>query len=413
MYAKRTVPIGAVCLLFAALANATPPAAPAELRDAVRRVWAASPELDVARANRDAARARADAAAQPLYNPTLSLDAENADVNRRTAGLSLALDVSGKRAARTRAGQAAFASSDLSYALTQRDLATRWLSAWTTTALATRRSEMGRHRVDLMRRFDALAVKRLAVGDIASPERDLAGLALGEAEIQQATLTADEAAAQASLSAIAATSDIPAIPTALPPASDSVMNTAIDALPESLLARGREAEADAAVDVARRARIPDPTIGFTGGRVRAGAINDRVIGLSLSIPLPVLNTGRADVDASRADSAAASANTRASAMQLGARQRETRARYAALRTAAEAFRRGRAGAYDERAALLEKLWSAGEIGTSDYLVQLKQSLDTALAGIELESRLWQAWFDYLAAAGRLNEWIDGSGKDTP
>jgi cobalt-zinc-cadmium efflux system outer membrane protein len=44
-------------------------------------------------------------------------------------------------------------------------------------------------------------------------------------------------------------------------------------------------------------------------------------------------------------------------------------------------------------------------------VQLKQSLDTALAAVALESQTWQAWFDYLAAAGRLTEWIDGPAKD--
>ena len=61
--------------------------------------------------------------------------------------------------------------------------------------------------------------------------------------------------------------------------------------------------------------------------------------------------------------------------------------------------------------MLEKLWRAGEISTSDYLVQLKQSLDTALSGLELESQAWQAWFDYLTAAGRLNDWLAGNTQD--
>jgi cobalt-zinc-cadmium efflux system outer membrane protein len=45
-------------------------------------------------------------------------------------------------------------------------------------------------------------------------------------------------------------------------------------------------------------------------------------------------------------------------------------------------------------------------------VQLKQSLDTALSGLELENQAWQAWFDYLTAAGRLNDWIDGRTQET-
>jgi cobalt-zinc-cadmium efflux system outer membrane protein len=51
------------------------------------------------------------------------------------------------------------------------------------------------------------------------------------------------------------------------------------------------------------------------------------------------------------------------------------------------------------------------MSTSDYLVQLKQSLDTALSGLDLESRTRQAFFDYLAAAGLLTDWIDGPTQD--
>jgi cobalt-zinc-cadmium efflux system outer membrane protein len=96
---------------------------------------------------------------------------------------------------------------------------------------------------------------------------------------------------------------------------------------------------------------------------------------------------------------------------LRAGRQETQARYRALRGAAEAFRGGRAAAFEDRTALLGKLWRAGEISTSDYLVQLKQSLDTALSGLALESQAWQAWFDYLTAAGRLTDWVDGRIQD--
>jgi len=60
---------------------------------------------------------------------------------------------------------------------------------------------------------------------------------------------------------------------------------------------------------------------------------------------------------------------------------------------------------DERAALLERLWRAGELSTSDYLLQLDQTLDTALAGAALDGRLWITCTDYLAATGRLEAWL--------
>jgi cobalt-zinc-cadmium efflux system outer membrane protein len=428
MSVLRSVPIGAVCLLYAAMLSAAPVSQPSPpvvapapslasspLQEAVRRIWQGSPEVQAARADLDAARARARAAAQPLYNPSLSLDAENADVNRRTAGISLPLDLSGKRRARTSQGEADLLAAEASYDVRRRDVATRWLKAWSTAALAARQSELGRRRLALMQRFDDLAAQRLKVGDISSPERDLAGLALGEAQVQQATLASNEAAARAALRAISGDqlTALPLLPKGLSPALDSAAPLPVDELPELRQARALQASAEAGVQVARRARIPDPTLSLTGGQVRSGPRTDQVIGVSVSIPLPVLNTGRAEVDAARAEAEAAAASVRSRQFVLRAGLQEAQARYVALRGAAEAFRSGRAAAFEDRTTLLEKLWRAGEISTSDYLVQLKESLNTALSGLDLESQTWQAWFDYLTAAGRLNGWLDGRTQDIP
>jgi cobalt-zinc-cadmium efflux system outer membrane protein len=88
-----------------------------------------------------------------------------------------------------------------------------------------------------------------------------------------------------------------------------------------------------------------------------------------------------------------------------------RARYAALRTARVALHGLQVGDLEQRADLLERLWRAGERGTSDYLVQLKESLGIALSEADLEAQVWQAWFDYLASAGRLVDWLEGRPQE--
>jgi len=416
----RAALAGVACLLCVAVATASTvapdalaPSIATPLQQAVRVVWASNPDVQASRADVEAAQARVRAASQPVYNPSLSLDAENADVDRRTVGLSLPLDLSGKRRARTSQADAEWRSREASYELLRRDVATRWLKAWSAAALASRQRELGEHRVALMRRFDALAAQRLAVGDISSPERDLAALALGEAQIQQASLAGGEATALAELDAIAgdAVKVSPVLPSGPPPSSDGIVPLPVDDRPELVKARADEAAAQAGIDVARKARVPDPTISLTGGRVRTGVTTDQVIGLSVSIPLPVLNNGRAEIDAAMAEAGAAAAVVRSRQQLTRASLREAQARYDALRAAGQAFRTGRAAAFDERTAMLEKLWQSGEISTSDYLVQLKQSLDTALSALALESQSWQAWFDYLTAAGRLTDWLEGRTQD--
>ncbi|HUH56802.1 MAG TPA: TolC family protein, partial [Rhodanobacter sp.] len=64
MSVLRSAPFGAACLLYAALLGAAPHSTPpsvaaAPLREALQAVWQASPEVQAARAERDAARARA------------------------------------------------------------------------------------------------------------------------------------------------------------------------------------------------------------------------------------------------------------------------------------------------------------------------------------------------------------------
>lgn len=422
---KSWAPLGVLCALAGtggAIAAPTTtaviaaPAAPsADITRAVRSLWAANPEVQVARAELEAARARARAANQPLYNPAIELAAENADVDRRTVGVSLALDLSGKRRARSAVGDAERDVAQAAFDVVRRDVAARWLKAWFDTSLAVQQSRLGQRRVELMTRFADLAERRLKVGDISSTERDLAALALTEAQAQQAALLGRAAGVQASLASLGGPAEdaLPAAPRELPPMPVNDTAFTPERLPELRLAQARTTSADASVRVAQRNRIPDPTIALTGGRVRVGpgaGMSQNVVGISLSVPLPIRNNYRAEVDAARAESDVAIAGLNGQRLTVRARANETSARYRALRDASAAFRSGRAAAFDERANLLERLWSAGEIGTSDYLVQLKQSLDTALSGMQLESETWQAWIDYLGAHGQLTAW--GEGRDS-
>ncbi|MGA7436963.1 MAG: TolC family protein [Luteibacter sp.] len=421
MFVLRAAPLGALCVLLVVSAMGQPvmagtsplPVPPPALQAAIHDLWDKNPQIQAAEANLRAAYERARAAAQPVYNPSLQLDGENADVDRRTAGASLTLDVFGKRKARATQGDAEVRAQEAAFVMERRDVAHDWLKAWSGVALTREQIALGQRRLELMRRFDTLAGQRLKVGDISSTERDLAGLALGEAQIQQASLDAQQAEALAALAALGGDVEgtLPALPQGLPPLAATIVPAPTADRPELRQAQAEQERADAAVTVADRNRRPDPTISLTGGQVRSGPRTDRVVGVSVSMPIPLRNSGRYDVSAARADADAAYASRRATELRSDARIKQAQSTYAAMRAASEGFRQGRAGAFDERAALLDKLWQAGEISTSDYLIQLKQSLDTALSGIALESQTWQAWFDYLAAAGRLTEWVDGNSKE--
>jgi cobalt-zinc-cadmium efflux system outer membrane protein len=54
---------------------------------------------------------------------------------------------------------------------------------------------------------------------------------------------------------------------------------------------------------------------------------------------------------------------------------------------------------------LERLWTAGELNTTDYLIQLTQALDTKASAIEQRGRMWTDWSEFLIASGKIEHWL--------
>ena len=406
-----------VSAAHAATASADPATEPLHegLAGAVRAAWAAHPASEATELTLAAAQARAAAAARPLYNPDLEVEIEDEGEERTSsAGLSWTIDWAGKRRARAAAGAAELTLAEAEAAQRRTTFALQWLQAWANRLAAVERVRLGERRLVLVQRFADLAERQLAVGDISTLERDLALLARDEAHAEQATLQSEAAAAEESLRAIGAVGADQRFPQAdsAPPAWTAAA-IAMAWIAEWRVAAAAAASAERQVTVAERNRRPDPTITVRAGRVDLGPQSDNVLGVALSVPLFVRNSFRAEVAAARADAGAAEAELRRVAIELAARAERTIRTYAAVREAWNQWTNSAGTDADKRADLLERLWRAGEISTSDYLLQLKQSLDTALAGADLRGRLWRSYIDALYASGRLDHWVGFAFPDAP
>ena len=379
---------------------------PDDAQAALRAAWARHPAAEVASRELNAAEARARASARPVYNPEIEFGAERAEVDTVEAGASLTLDIGGKRRARSAVGAAELEVARAHYALARRDFQQRWLSAWFAAGTASERAEIANRQLALIERFADLAERQLRVGDVSTLERDLALLAREEARVQAATLMGQAAQARAAMriaggdpAAVALDASGVSFPQSL-----RIDDAAVLALPEALLAANQSLAAQARVVSADRDRRADPTVSVRGGQVDTGFDTEPVIGLSVSIPLYVRNDYRAEVDAARGDADSLAAQTRLVELELKAQAQQSAEVYGALLDAWKQWQSSGAGATGQRAELLERLWKAGELSTSDYLVQLKQALDTALAGAELRGELLRATLDHLSATGHLDEW---------
>jgi len=391
--------------------SAAPPAPPA-IREALQSAWQHHPSYRATEAQLTAARARLDAAGQPLYNPEVELASDDEGPDRTTtAGLNLTLDLSGKRRVRRDAAAARVDQATAEARLRRRNFAQQWFASWAELRSATERAATGERRLALMTRFADLAQKQFAADDISGLERDLAQLARDEAQAEQSQLLADQAEAQARFRTLNGSPDLPATltpPTSTlpPPQADAAR---IEELPDWQVAQAAATAAEREVTVARRNRIADPTVGVRGGRVDYGGINDNVVGVSISVPLFVRNSYRAEVVAAQADAEVAAADVERVRSELEADRQRAIDSYAATQSTWTRWQASRGTDVERRTALLERLWREGELSTADYLQQLKQTLDTQLAGAELEARVWRSYTDYLAATGQLERWAGLEG----
>jgi cobalt-zinc-cadmium efflux system outer membrane protein len=323
--------------------------------------------------------------------------------------MALTLDLSGKRRARTNAGQADLALAEAEAALRRSAFAQQYLLAWAEHGIARERVIIGEERLALMQRFADLAERQLTVGDISSLERDLALLARAEAQAEQATLLADAASAAEAYRVLNGDpflrADIASL--GVPAAIAAAPSWQVAAAPEGRIAAAAAAIADTRIAIAERDRRPDPTVSVYGGRkeLGSGAESAGVVGLAITVPLFVRNNLSAELTAARADASAAIAEQHRAELELRARAERSLGTYDAVRDAWTRWSQSPGTDVATRADLLERLWRAGEISAADYLIQLKQALDTALAGADLRGRLWRSYVDALYSTGQLDAWV--------
>ncbi|NOX68666.1 MAG: TolC family protein [Gammaproteobacteria bacterium] len=372
----------------------------------VQSVVDTNPRVQAAQAALEASGAYRDAASRPLYNPSLTLGAENADTDTRTVGVSQRLDWSGKRKARTAVAASDRLVAEARYRSARWAITVELLDGLALHQTGVERNNLAESRRSLMDDFATLAKLRFEAGDLNQVEMALATLAFTDARIRKATAgTALAEARQAvrNLTPRVPPEQWPTLSDQMPvlPASATDAQTLVLALPEVMAAQQQVESANAVVSLRERQRKPDPTISLSGGR-ESGT---NLVGVNVSIPLFIRNRFNYEVLAAMAE--------RRQARQIS--DDILQRAYARLTSAIERYELSRAAWGDweltgqssltSQTEQLRKLWQAGEISTTDYLVQLRQTIDVQESALDLRFALWRAWFEWLWASGQVDEWL--------
>lgn len=345
-------------------------------------------------------------------NPELSIEAEDIgafergdhEMERRVVvGLTQQLDLHGKRRARTTAAavrqQIAQAEVDGARAETAAELL-HALAGWQTAAVRVTLLEA---HEDAMEEFEALAGRQEAAGDISRMEAGLATLALAETRMRRVAAEVERSlAAQGVRNVTFAGEETtwPALDFALPPLGEVAVED-VSVLPIVRAASLRARAAAAEVDVSRLARRPDPTVSVGAGRERETG----VVELGVSMPLPVLNRGVHAVTAATADATAAERESDDVTRRARSRFEASAERYRIARHAWQEWLGEGAGSLEDRETLARRSWEAGELTPGEYLMHTDAAVELKLQALDLRSAVWEAWFEWLVASGRLDHWL--------
>jgi len=376
-----------------AVATDASPQAGLSLDQAIAAAGGSAPAADVATASITAAAAARDVAGlRP--NPSFQGQVENiagsgpyrglrsAEI---TAGISFPIELGGKRGARIAVADATAARTRLQATIAAADIRLQVTQLYTQAIAAERRAAIAVDQVRIAGEALRAAEVRVRAGRASPIEQQRAEVARINADANAERTRRLAVASRTNLARrigrpTAGALDLPWLDALPQPVAGPVRP--IDAAGTLALATADAdlVAADAGVRLARSQRVPDLAVGPALRRLEQ--TNDTAAVFSVSVPIPVFNSGRAAVAQARAERTRAEAQRRVT--QLDVEQAITDARAEADNAAVTArAANGPALAAAREAARIARIgYAHGKFGQLDLLDAERTLAETRLAAID-------------------------------
>jgi len=378
---------------------------PVEFLAFVERVLSEHPTILSVQAESDMAQARVAASEKPLYNPELEIEAENVVVSTYTLGITQTIDWYDKRSARNHEAELLLQTASANLLSAKEHVAGELMAVLVRYLSIRDMNVLTKSRVQLIDRFARLIKNRQLAGDIGQSEVNTAQLALTEAMIQHAEFSSNLMKALGdfkSLTGVIVDPSMP-FPSDLPTGTSNAIDikTLATRHPTVVAAQLKAQAAKARIRVTNLDRRADPSLGITTGTEDS----DTLVAFRFSIPLRVRNNFNSDVIASGHAAVKEEQQAQNLYRQVLGRIEATKDQYSVMSRAWKLWSKTGQKTLSNHLDTLEKLWKAGEISTTQYLVQFQQTLDTQFSGEKLKGDVWQAWIEWLVATGSVTKWL--------
>ncbi len=403
-----------VCLLVAFLQLAVPSFAKASTNE---NSWQSQfqtqvllhPAVVAIKEKLNAAESSFNGSGKSIYNPELSAEVEReGDSNNYRIGISKTFDWQDKVAVRQSRATSRLQSAKASFQMAVQTQTAEGLNALVLWRAASRQAVLTHELETQLDTMLAWIEERQKNGDVGQIDAELAvfGLIqrLNATAYAQATLKKVKAKVDAALPQLTKKQRL--IPKAF---WDRVIDMSknadnmqakkwLESHPSVLIAKAGWKESQSFSVLVKKDAKADPTIGINGGKTG----NDNVLGLSLMLPLNVINNYSAGVKAAQQEALSMEAEYYAAVRQ---QKRLIGSSLSVLQTYQSKTQRWNQlmnGREERGSQLINQQWRSGDLSTPEYLLALNQLSEGLSAGIELEKQYELARIDWLLQSGQLS-----------
>ncbi|NMO16647.1 TolC family protein [Pyxidicoccus fallax] len=398
-----------------------------------------SPEVAAARAEEAGAEGVRAADGRWLQNnPELEAEAasdvltDDAGEQRVEVMLSQTVEVAGQRGLRVERAEAALEAARARRRAAVLEAAADAVASAVELDRREARARLAEEALGLARALEDATGRRFAAGDVPELERNGAALERARAEARAALARAEADGARAALNRRLGRPAAAPLTVAVLAADGAMSSTdaaetrdegtplmraARATLPSPLLpserpevqaARAEESAAKAEVELLRRERFPDPTVGLGYERERRaeshGALTDlhteHLLVARLSLPLPLWNRNQRELAEARARRSTREAERVAREREVEAEAAAARSTFEAANTANTALRAA-LPAVERNLELVRRAYDAGELGLDALLLARDRAFGARAEAVDAAAELARARTALLRAQGRL------------
>ena len=384
--------------LITAVAAADPAATTTDLPLTLEHAWQlaeeANPTLKSARASLAAAEGQlADAQGALWNNPQIAAervrrtipDPGLADRKQRewSVGLTQTLEIAGQQGYRRTAAEQELAALRETIEETRRQLRAEVEQKFVRVVSLQLRAEMEKGLANLIQENSAVTRKRFDAGEDTKLDANLAEVELGRARNQLETVGEQLIQARAELAALLQlpAERLPAVKGSLAAKPDlpytlEQLLTAANSRAQLRALDHREQAARNRLGLERATVYPDVTVGLNSAREGPGEAREKLVGLSVSIPLPLFRRNAAGIGQASAELTQAEIEKQTTGRDTRARVMALWQKLDSLRQRVQRMEQSVLQRLEENQRLSAAAYRAGEISLIQMLLATRQVLDT-------------------------------------